>query len=237
MSKKHTVLGQMVNASVVQLAGGSLVIDTSVNEDGARQVFAEAEKQGKVRYVINTHEHGDHLAGNHLFKCPIISSTKARAQMLKLSPVPALPALTFSEQMELWLDEPVLLRHFGGHCPGAAVVYFPERKLLFTGDLVFAGRMPYMGQAEFRRWLDALATLESWDVETVVPGHGPQGGKELLTRQREWLEQYVKDVLDWAAKKLPAQEIFQQVLSRYDVVERWHPMITKSIELVLTEYK
>lgn len=234
MTAKHIVLGQMVNASVVLLSQGALVIDTSVNPEGAQELVIEAAKYGEVLYVINTHEHGDHLAGNNLFSCPIISSTQAREQMLKSS-LASLPTLTFSQELELHLSERVILKHFGGHCPGAAVVYFPERRLLFSGDLVFAGRMPYMGQADFRHWLDALAGLETWDVNMVVPGHGPQGGKELLTQQRQWLESYIGDVLDWSKKMAPV-EIFQQVLAKHEVVERWHPMITKSIELVIDQF-
>lgn len=186
-------------------------------------------------YVVNTHEHADHLAGNDLFSCPIISSTKAREGMLKSS-VPALPTLAFTHELELFLSEPVLFKHFGGHSPGSSVVYFPQRRLLFTGDLVFAGRVPFMGQAEFRCWLAALTELEGWDVDTVVPGHGPQGGKELLVGQRQWLEKYVQDVLSWTSQGLSAQGMLNRVLSQYDVVERWYPMITRSLELIQAEY-
>lgn len=236
MKQSYIVLGEMVNASLVIMPAGLLVIDTGGNAQEAGDLAAEAQQHGDVLYVLNTHEHGDHLAGNHLYNCPIISSAPARQQM-SLNSVQALPSITFSEQMELFLGEPVLLKHFGGHCPGAAVVYFPQRRLLFTGDLIFAGRVPYMGQANFRRWLDALSALESWDVEIVVPGHGAQGGKELLSQQRQWLEKYIEDILDWSQQGQSQKEIFQHVLSRHQVVERWYPMITKSIELVISEFK
>jgi glyoxylase-like metal-dependent hydrolase (beta-lactamase superfamily II) len=150
--------------------------------------------------------------------------------------VPALPNLVFSREMELYLSEPVLLKHLGGHSPGSAVIYFPERKLLFTGDLIFAGRMPYMGDAEFRAWLAALTEMQGWAVDSVVPGHGPQGGKELLAQQREWLDRYIQDVLDWTALGLSQEEMLSRVLARYEVVERWYPMITRSIELIQKEY-
>ncbi len=233
---KHVVLGDRVNASVVILREGVLVIDTSVDPDGARQVQAEAQKHGEVLYVINTHEHGDHLAGNSLFACPIISSAPARKRM-EQAKASALPAITFSQEMELFLSEPIMLKHYGGHSPGSAVIYFPKRKLLFTGDLVFAGRVPYMGEAVYRDWLAALTELEGWKVDTVVPGHGPQGGKEVLTRQRQWLEEYIEAVRTWTAQGLTPQDIFNQVLSRHQVVERWHPMIKKSIELIQHEFK
>ncbi|MGI6366013.1 MAG: MBL fold metallo-hydrolase [Bacillota bacterium] len=233
--RRHAVLGDRVNATVVVLPEGVLVIDTSVDPQGAREVLAEAAKHGQVLYVINTHEHHDHLAGNSLFTCPVISSAAARKKMEK-DDVPALPNLVFSREMELYLSEPVLLKHFGGHSPGSAVIYFPERKLLFTGDLIFAGRMPYMGDAEFRAWLAALTEMQGWAVDSVVPGHGPQGGKELLAQQREWLDRYIQDVLDWTALGLSQEEMLSRVLARYEVVERWYPMITRSIELIQKEY-
>lgn len=234
MTRKHIVIGDMVNSSVVATDEGVLVIDTSVNDQTAQKLHDEAVRQGEVLYVINTHEHGDHLAGNHLFSSPIISSAAAREQMA--IGAGALPTLAFSQQLDLYLGEPVVLKHFGGHCPGEAVVYFPERKLLFTGDLVFAGRMPYMGEADFNQWLGALSQLESWEVKTVVPGHGPQGGIELLTRQRQWLEDFIAQVRNWKQEGVQPAGMLERVLERHEVPERWHPMVNKAIELVLGQY-
>lgn len=232
---KHIVTGDRVNASVIPLPEGVLVIDTSVDGEGAREVFAAARKLGRVIYVINTHEHGDHLAGNTLFSCPIISSAKAREGMVRAKAA-GLPTITFSQEMELYLSEPVFLRHFGGHSPGTAAVYFPGRKLLFTGDLVFAGRAPYMGEAVFLRWLEALGTMETWDVETVVPGHGPQGGKELLAEQRRWLEEYIEKVLNWFDEGLSPQGMQDRAQALFPVPEHWQAMLAKSFQLVRDQY-
>ncbi len=237
MDKRHIVIGDRVNSSLVVLREGVIVVDTSVDEETAFKLHAEAIGSGKMLYVINTHEHGDHLAGNGLFECPIISSAVAREQMLAGNKPPALPKLVFSDRMELFLSEQVVLQHFGGHCPGAAVVYFPERRLLFTGDLVFAGRMPYMGQAVFKTWLAALEELERWDVEQVVPGHGDQGGIELLANQRRWLEVFIERILGCSMKGQSRQEMLDQVLSLHEVPERWHSMVEQAIDRIIKEYK
>lgn len=231
----HHVFGERVNASVVVLPEGVLVVDTSVSPEGAQEIFAAAGKQGEILYVINTHEHGDHLAGNHLFSCPIISSAPARERMGQ-EKVAALPSITFSQELTLHLSEPILLCHFGGHSPGSAVVYLPGRKLLFTGDLVFAGRVPYMGEGNFSDWIVALTTMEAWDVKTVVPGHGAQGGKELLAWQRQWLESYIQKVLGWVAEGLSPQEMLKQALSQFQVVEHWQAMLLKSFQLIRTQF-
>lgn len=230
------VFGQTVNSSLVKLEEGVIIVDTSVNQEGALEVFNEAARLGQVLYVVNTHEHGDHLAGNYLYNCPIISSALAREQMQNSTAPPALPNLVFAEQLDLYLSEPARIKRFGGHSPGSSVLYFPERKLLFTGDLVFAGRVPYMGQAEFRPWLAALTELTGWDVDLVVPGHGPTGGKEVLIRQRQWLEDYIQAVLGWTGQGHSTQEMLNRVISQHQVMERWYPMITRSIELIQNEY-
>nr|WP_290653093.1 MBL fold metallo-hydrolase [Aquisalimonas sp.] len=114
MDKRHIVIGDRVNSSLVVLREGVIVVDTSVDEETAFKLHAEAIGSGKMLYVINTHEHGDHLAGNGLFECPIISSAVAREQMLAGNKPPALPKLVFSDRMELFLSEQVVLQHFGG---------------------------------------------------------------------------------------------------------------------------
>jgi len=237
LQSDFVVLGQIVNASVVQTAQGAVVIDTSSTPEAAQEVYAEATRQGHVLFVINTHEHGDHLAGNSLFACPVISSRKAREEMLSNTSLASvsLPTITFDTRMDLFIGEKVELTHFGGHCPGASVVFFPERKLLFVGDLVFNKRIPYMGMAEFTTWIEALSVLETWNAEVVVPGHGPMGGKEVLTEQRRWLETFIEEVRTWSVGGLSQEEIFVRLLGRHTVVERWHPMLRRAVALALGE--
>ena len=236
MKRDFVVLGETVNSSIVTFDTGEvIVIDSSVTEEQGRQVKEEAEKRGPITYLINTHEHGDHLAGNKFFACPKISSALARESIVGMANVDpgTIPTITFSDKMTLYMGEPVELVHMGGHCPGVAVIYFPERKLLFTGDLVFNGRMPYMGVADFPVWIAALKELESWDVGQVVPGHGPVGGKEVLTQQRLWLESFIAQVKEWAAQGLSAEQLFTEALAKYAPQERWHTMVVKAIELAL----
>lgn len=234
-----TVLGTIVNSSLVTLNDGQvLVIDTGGTAEDGKQVYEKATSLGPVAFVINTHEHADHLGGNRFFDCPVIASAPARSAIGKYNQeLYPLPDISFTEGLSLYLGEPIELRLQGGHCPGVSTIYFPERKLLFVGDLVFNGRMPYMGMADFRLWIDNLAKLESWDAETVVPGHGPVGGKEILARQREWLEGFVRDVQEWRSDGVNQQEMFVRVLDKYETPDRWHDMVKKAIELVLEQYK
>jgi cyclase len=236
MKRDVKVIGTTVNSTLLTFDNGEVVVvDTSVSQELAKQLHDEACALGKVSYVINTHEHADHLAGNNFFDCPIICSAQARAVMESAEGLGhiALPSVSFDGSMTLHLTEPLKLQHFGGHSPGAAVVYLPERKLLLCGDLVFAGRLPYMGVADFSKWIAALQELESWDVEQVIPGHGPVGDKSLLRIQREWLEGFVARVQQWNAEGLSIDDIFMSLVEELVPPERWHPMLKRAIDLAL----
>lgn len=101
---------------------------------------------------------------------------------------PKIATLVFESRIRLpWTPE-VVVTELGGHAEGSTVVYLPESGVLFSGDLVFRGRAAWVGGMRPEKWLAALRTMEGWDVETVIPGHGPIGGRDILTEQRLWLE-------------------------------------------------
>jgi cyclase len=67
--------------------------------------------------------------------------------------------------------------HMGGHSPGASVVWLPTENVLFSGDLLFVERYPFIGDADIPDLLSALQRLLRFETETIVPGHGPLCGK------------------------------------------------------------
>lgn len=223
----------MVNATALPLGNGKLVVVDTGGTPGDGEVFARrVSEQGEVAFVFCTHEHGDHLQGNRFFQCPIISSVPARQEIAKMLDA-GVPNVAFSERLELNLGEPLVMQLMGGHCPGVSVLYLPERKLLFTGDLIFNGRMPWMGQADFRLWIDNLDQLLSWDVETVVPGHGPVGGRELLAAQKQFLVSFLEDVRQAAASGQSEEQTLQLLGAKHAVREQWQPMLQRAVQLAL----
>ena len=226
----------MVNATAVPLANGKLlVVDTGGNPADGEFFAQQVAKMGEVVLVFNTHEHGDHTQGNRFFSCPIISSIPARQVMAQAPGADAksLPHVAFSDRMELTLGEPLIMQLMGGHCPGLSALYLPERKLLFTGDLVFNGRMPWMGQADFHKWINNLDELLSWNADTVVPGHGPVGGKEILEAQRDFLVNFLQEVKQAEQHGLDNAAIFTRFLTKNPVQERWQEMLRRAIELAI----
>jgi len=72
------------------------------------------------------------------------------------------------------------------HTLGDLLVYVPDAKTVFCGDIIFSGGTPVLWAGPVENWLDALELIIDLDVETVVPGHGPVGGKESALRLKEY---------------------------------------------------
>lgn len=99
------------------------------------------------------------------------------------------PTETFSGQTELTLgDRRIQLHEFGpAHTKGDLVVHLPDARTVFTGDLLFAGSHPILWVGPINNWINACETILSWDVETVVPGHGAISGPGALREMRDYL--------------------------------------------------
>ena len=213
-----------VNSVVVLGEEGTVVVDTQVTlEDGqAVKRLAEESSQKPILAVAITHEHFDHIAGNQFFACNIISTREAREEIvrskdqvsswiqgLKVTP----PNIAFDGKCALHLGDLTLdMRTEGGHCRGECSIFIPELGTLITGDLVFNGRTPFIGGGDIPQWIAALTRLYALDPEFVVPGHGEPGGKEILLKQREWLERFMDGVLSSKRRGLDAPKACSQVM-------------------------
>lgn len=90
-----------------------------------------------------------------------------------------------------------LLSKGPGHTESDLIMHLPEDKVVFTGDLVFNERHPYVPHGNISKWKTWLDFINSLDVETVVPGHGDIGTNELIDR----MNNYLMD-LEWSAQNL-----------------------------------
>lgn len=190
-----------VNAGFVRTARGALVVDTLLTREDGRALLAAAEAEaGPAMATVFTHEHHDHTVGSTDFPPGGVIASEGTAkgmraegdrwgaELAKQGIAPKEPTLVFETRVWLPWDPEIVVVELGGHARGSSVVYVPSARVLFSGDLVFRGRAAWVGSIQPERWLAALRTLEGWDIETVVPGHGPVGGKEVLAEQRVWLD-------------------------------------------------
>lgn len=202
------------NAGFLVADEGVLVIDALMLPSMARAFIKEIRQvtDKRFRHLVNTHHHGDHTNGNQFFAgAEIISHVACREEMIKvdrerrIASRPALPWLTeawqqelqevrltlptvtFDDKMVLYYGEtPVELYYWGpAHTSNDLLVYLPESKALFVGDIGFFYCTPIVYHlSNFIRVIDRIKGL---DVEIVVPGHGPLGSLRELEDSREYL--------------------------------------------------
>lgn len=130
-----------------------------------------------IKYLINSHHHADHAGGdaNFINLTEIIAHRNVRENMIRNKQAGA-PRIVFADQMSVFLGG-VEARaiHFGrGHTNGDSVIYFPDLRVVHTGDLVIDG-MPFIDYANGGTALEWPRTLEkilALDFDTVIPGHG-----------------------------------------------------------------
>ena len=191
-----------------------------------------------VRTLVNTHHHGDHTHGNYLLPgAAIVGHELCRQTVidtgihtlrplfpnvvwgnLELAP----PFITFRDRLDLFVDDLKLELHYMGpaHTTNDAVVWIPEYRTLFTGDLVFNGGTPFVAMGSIAGSLTALERLREFDADVIVPGHGPVCGPEVI----DGLEAYLRFVQDTAqgafrAGRSPLEAARQTDLGRF---ARWH---------------
>jgi glyoxylase-like metal-dependent hydrolase (beta-lactamase superfamily II) len=106
-----------------------------------------------------------------------------------------------------------LLYSHGAHAPEDMMMYVVEDKLLFAGDLIFAGRIPFVGNADSAGWLKAMDAMIALSPAVVVPGHGPASRDVArdLAVTRDYLA-YLRKVMGSAAADLePFDEAYAKI--------------------------
>jgi len=208
------------NLTVIRGGGGNsgllvtdsavVVIDTKMGGSAEELYKMAKEKAGQKKIiVINTHFHKDHSGGNHFYKyngSKVYIGDYNKSALQNDFDEKNMPTDFVLDSMVMNLgNETVLLYDLGqAHTMHDVVVYLKNRKMLFSGDLVFNHVNPVLKKesgADVDKWVDKLnIILHRWDIKTLVPGHGKLGGKELAMD----LKQYFEDMKSAASN--PAQE-------------------------------
>jgi glyoxylase-like metal-dependent hydrolase (beta-lactamase superfamily II) len=228
------------NAGFVVTPGGVVVIDALGSPQLARDLLAEIARitPQPVTHVIVTHYHADHIYGLQEFRQRgakivahraaleyIHSDTAAsRLQASRAELAPWIDAQTELVVPDQWIDGPTELVVGGtrlhlqpvgpAHTPEDVVVFLPGEQVLFAGDMVFRGRIPFVGQADSRGWIAALDTLLEMQAKVVVPGHGALSttAREDLQLTRDYLV-YLREAMGAAARDM---EPFEEAYARAD---------------------
>ena len=228
------------NAGFVVTPAGVVVIDALGSPQLARELLAQIARITPlpVTHVIVTHYHADHVYGLQEFRQRGVRILAHRAALEYLNSDTAAQRLAVSRQdlapwidgetqlvpADEWLDgarELVLggvrlqIQPVGpAHTPEDLVVFLPAERVLFAGDMVFRGRIPFVGQADSRQWIVALDQLLVLDPKVVVPGHGAlsTSAHEDLQLTRDYLA-YLREAMGAAARDM---EPFEEAYARTD---------------------
>jgi len=245
------------NVYMLQGAGGN--IGVSVGDDGILIVddqyapLADKIKAAlkgiadkKLRFILNTHWHGDHTGGNAVFgpEAPVIAhdnvrkrmSTEQRSKVFNSttppSPKEALPIITFNQSLTVHFNgEEIRAIHFPqGHTDGDSVIFFTSSNVVHLGDDFFAGRFPFV-DLESGGSVEGLIRNIGEIIEKIpagaklIPGHGPLSTIDDLKTYHRMLQQTTEIV----RQKITAGKTLDQMKSE-GLPAEWAPWGTGFIK-------
>ncbi|WP_069768279.1 MBL fold metallo-hydrolase [Streptomyces sp. LUP30] len=187
------------NAGLIVADGEAALIDTAATQERARRLRTAVSSVAPAapRLVVNTHFHGDHAFGNFVFpEALVVAQHRTRTEMaaagLHLTTLwpevdwgdvrLVLPTVTYEDRLTLHIGgvRAELVHPGPAHTTDDTVVWLPEQRVLFTGDLVMAGVTPFCSMGSVSGSLAALDRLRALDAQVLVTGHGPVAGPEVL---------------------------------------------------------
>ena len=235
---------EKVSGNIYQILGGSganggviigesevLVIDSKMTEESVNQTIESIKglTGEEIRYLVNTHSDGDHIMGNRYFpnSLTFIAHENCRDDFFKENfgresdwdePVfyPFTPSLTFKDNLSIWLDkEKVELHYFGiGHTTGDIVVYHPEHKVAFIGDLYFSGRPQLIHSNKNGNSFEYVKTLtkmlETLDAETFLSGHSDPVGRDEIKKHIQGMVKRQNKVKELVSQDKTLEETLEE---------------------------
>lgn len=180
--------GSGANTGILIGSSEVVVIDAKMTAESARAVLAEIARltPRKVTRVVLTHSDGDHVNGlvGYPASVRVLAHANAARDMTAAGVARAVDeTITGRRPLDL-AGLRVELLHFGpAHTDGDLVVWLPERKVAFVGDLVFIGRDPLIHLHKRGTSLGVVQTLRKLlelDADVYLSGHAPPAGKEEL---------------------------------------------------------
>jgi cyclase len=208
------------NNVIIEMKDYLIVVDANF-PSGARAAMADAKRISPkpVKYVFDTHHHGDHVYGNAVWTQAGATTLAFQAvtdEMHRLEPArwqltakrrpdiaelnrdsPEPPTQNIAEDSFVLKDgkRKVEFRHFGwAHTRGDGFVWLPNEQVLCTGDAVVNGPYNYAGDGNIGNWPNVIHAAAKWKAKYVLPGHGEPGGRELLSGQEQYLVELHKAV-------------------------------------------
>lgn len=221
--------GKGGNVAVSAGPDGLLMVDNQF-ADMAPKLRAAMDGLSKapLRFLVNTHVHGDHTGGNAVFGAlaPIVAHVNVRSRLAESGdkPIAALPVVTFEDRLTLYVNgEEIEVRHVANaHTDGDSIVWFRGSNVLHLGDTFFHKRFPFIdldsgGSVRgLTRVIGELLAQLPKDIK-IIPGHGPLATLDDLAGYHAMLIDCQKLVADALAAGKDAKAMKEaKLLSKYD---------------------
>jgi glyoxylase-like metal-dependent hydrolase (beta-lactamase superfamily II) len=232
------------NTTALVTSEGVVLVDDKFEVDHAN-ILAQLKTvtSQPVKYVINTHHHGDHSGGNaklQAMNVQVVASRQARENMVQ-GKQPGQPNMTFDGHASIHLGgKRVELYQFGrAHTNGDAVVLFPQHRTLAAGDMFTLGDstpqlVDYAGGGSAKEWTATLDGALKLDFDRVVPGHGVVTTKAEMHKFRESTVRLATRIHDMAAAKKSRADIEKMVRKDFHFADLH---VERSLDGLINELK
>ena len=216
--------GQGGNVGVSAGEDGILIIDDQFERmaPAIRGALEELNAGDELKWVLNTHFHGDHTGGNPVFGklAPIVAHENVRVRLAQGKDLTnkeeraPLPVVTYSDGVSIHFNgEEVRLKHYPtGHTDSDTVVFFTGSNVVHMGDHFFNGRFPFIdltGGGDVEQYIaNVKAVLDEIDNETqIIAGHGPMANKQDMADWIAGVEESVEIIREGAEAGKSAKDI------------------------------
>jgi len=244
----YVIFGEGGNTTALLTDEGVVLVDVKFargHDEIVNRVKALTDKP--VKYVFNTHSHGDHTEGNAGFQptATIIAHRNARAAMVEAKQ-PGVPQVSYTDSISVTLGgKEVVGRYFGrAHTNGDTWVYFPAQKVLASGDsfnngLGNGGTGGFFGMfiapggsiVDITKTLDEVLKL---DFDVVVPGHGPLAKRAQVVAWRAEAEAVRNRIRGMVRERRTKEEVTKMLIDEF----RWDPngiILARSVDSLMRE--
>ena len=224
------------NSGFIVAGDEVIVIDSLISLSPARELLSQIRNVTgkKPTFLINTHSHGDHINGNQVFVPPakIIAHENTREVLVReghsiiertaqMRPALAkdlkeaeiiVPDITYRNRMTFYFGgRTIELIHPGkAHTFGDTMVYLPEARVLYAGDLLFNHIFPPIF-GDSAGWINALEQMEEMNIKTVVPGHGFVCTKQEITDLKNCLTRLRREAKKCYDRQLSKENALLQI--------------------------
>jgi glyoxylase-like metal-dependent hydrolase (beta-lactamase superfamily II) len=238
------------NNILLEMKDYLIVVDANF-PSGARLAIAEAKKVSSkpIKYVFDTHHHGDHAYGNPVFTKlgattlahkgvaeemkryepkRWLDTAKERNDVGELKLPTAEPPKQTFDQSPYVLDDgsrKVEFHFFGwAHTRGDGFVFLPKERIVCTGDAIVNGPYNYVGDGNIGNWPNVIRAVQKLDPARVLPAHGVPGGPEVLSGQLQFFLELRKAVQGKKLEEVVTMKGDQPVAAKVklpDAVQNW----------------